>query len=90
MMETMRERIDSITSAASWHVGIMARQDDRELRDELARLRVEHRSLDQEIIELETMRPGDQLNISRLKRRKLKLKDQIAKIEDQLFPDIIA
>lgn len=86
----MRESFESNITAARWYDRTMARQDERELRDELARLRVEHRSLDQEIIELETTRPGDQLNISRLKRRKLKLKDQIAKIEDQLFPDIIA
>ena len=68
----------------------MARNDERDLRETLAKLRVEHRQLDEEIIQLEQVNPTEQLTITRLKRRKLKLKDQIATIEDQLFPDIIA
>jgi hypothetical protein len=68
----------------------MARDDERELRETLVKLRVEHRRLDEDIIQLEGVNPGEQLTITRLKRRKLKLKDQIATIEDQLFPDIIA
>lgn len=68
----------------------MARNDERELRETLAKLRLEHRQLDLEIIELEQGSPAEQFTITRLKRRKLRLKDQIATIEDQLFPDIIA
>ena len=68
----------------------MARNDERDLRETLAKLRVEHRQLDEAIIQLEQANPTEQLTITRLKRRKLKLKDQIATIEDQLFPDIIA
>lgn len=68
----------------------MQRQNDRELRDELVRLRGEHRALDDEISTLESGGALDQLTIRRLKKKKLALKDQITKIEDQLLPDIIA
>lgn len=66
------------------------RIDERDLREELAKLRTEHRELDSEIARLEVLSTADQLTITRLKKRKLKLKDQIQMIEDQLFPDIIA
>lgn len=68
----------------------MQRQNDRELRDELVRLRTEHRALDDEILALEADGALDQLTIRRLKKKKLAIKDQITKIEDQLLPDIIA
>jgi len=68
----------------------MTRQDERELRDELVRLRAEHRQLDEEIASLEADGAVDQLVIRRLKKRKLVLKDRITAIEDQLTPDIIA
>lgn len=68
----------------------MQKPDEREMRAELARLRQEHRDLDEAITALEQAGGGDQLQISRLKKRKLKLKDLIAAIEDRLFPDIIA
>ena len=56
----------------------------------LAGLRVEHRDLDAAIAALSTADSQDQLQIARLKKRKLRLKDQIAMIEDYLTPDIIA
>jgi hypothetical protein len=68
----------------------MQRQDERELREQLTRLRLEHRDLDSEIAALEALGGADQLTITRLKRRKLRLKDQITSLEDRLFPDIIA
>ncbi|WP_439541616.1 YdcH family protein [Hyphomicrobium sp.] len=68
----------------------MQRQNDRELRDELVKLRAEHRLLDDEILNLEIAGSVDQLTIRRLKKKKLALKDQITKIEDRLLPDIIA
>jgi hypothetical protein len=68
----------------------MVRHNERELREELVKLRNEHRSLDEEIVALEAVGGHDQLNIRRLKKRKLVLKDQITAIEDQLLPDIIA
>jgi len=61
-----------------------------ELETELARLKEEHRDLDGAIDALEQMTAGDQLQIQRLKKRKLALKDRIAYLEDQLTPDIIA
>jgi hypothetical protein len=65
--------------------------DDRaELEGELARLRQEHRDLDSAIEALEHMIAGDQLQVQRLKKRKLVLKDQIIQLSDQLTPDIIA
>ena len=58
------------------------------LRAKLAELTQEHRDLDAAI---EAMRGApDLIQITRLKKRKLQLKDQIAKIENQLLPDIIA
>ncbi len=61
-----------------------------ELEAELARLKQEHRDLDMAIDALESMVAGDQLQVQRLKKRKLALKDQIIQLEDQLTPDIIA
>ena len=68
----------------------MQRPDERELREQLARLRAEHRDLDAEIVAEQALAFCDQLQIKRLKKRKLALKDQITDIEDQLLPDIIA
>lgn len=59
------------------------------LRIRLEVLRREHRDLDQAIHALEETR-GDPLTIRRLKAQKLRLKDQIAAVEDELTPDIIA
>ena len=58
--------------------------------EELERLRQEHRDLDGAIDALELSVAGDQLQIQRLKRRKLALRDRISYIEDQITPDIIA
>lgn len=60
------------------------------LREALAQLKLEHRDLDAEIGELEQSVRADQLQIKRLKKKKLTLKDEIARLEDELFPDIIA
>ena len=61
-----------------------------ELDVELARLKQEHRDLDDAIDALERNVAGDQLQIQRLKKRKLTLRDRIAFVEDQITPDIIA
>lgn len=68
----------------------MQRPDERELRELLVKLRTDHRDLDAEIVRLESGSEGDQLQIKRLKKRKLQLKDQITAVEDKLTPDIIA
>jgi hypothetical protein len=51
---------------------------------------MEHRDLDSAIEALIALPAPDQLQLARLKKRKLRLKDEIALIEDQLIPDIIA
>ena len=61
-----------------------------DLHGELTRLREEHRDLDGAIDALERSVAGDQLQIQRLKKRKLTLRDRIFHIEDALTPDIIA
>lgn len=68
----------------------MPRVTEDEMRKRLATLRIEHRDLDAAIDALSAGGTGDQLQIARLKKRKLLLKDQIAMIEDHLIPDIIA
>ena len=60
------------------------------LRRKLEELRLEHRDLDEVIDRLIEKPPFDQLQLQRLKKRKLGLKDQILKLESQLIPDIIA
>lgn len=60
------------------------------LRIKLAALKREHRDLDEAIHALEAKGTADVLTIRRLKKQKLRLKDQIAMIEDRLTPDIIA
>jgi hypothetical protein len=56
----------------------------------LVRLRTEHRDLDAAIAALLAVPAPDQLQVARLKKRKLRLRDEIALLEDQLIPDIIA
>ena len=64
--------------------------EDHVLRAQLAALMQEHRDLDQAIAAMVDSGVRDQLQLSRLKKRKLQLKDQIARVEDALLPDIIA
>ena len=68
----------------------LSMDDLAELRRQLEELRSEHRDLDDVIRRLAEGGPFDQLQVQRLKRRKLVLKDQIALIESKLLPDIIA
>lgn len=69
----------------------MTDADDQEmLRAKLEALRSEHRDLDQVIQRLIEKAPFDQVQLSRLKKRKLVLKDQITRIESELLPDIVA
>lgn len=68
----------------------MADTDDREYREELTRLRQEHRDLDAAILALQDSPASDLLQLQRLKKRKLQLRDRIKFVEDQITPDIIA
>lgn len=56
----------------------------------LSRLRLEHRDLDAAIEALRAGPNADQLQLARLKKRKLRLRDEIQTLEDELIPDIIA
>jgi hypothetical protein len=64
--------------------------DTEAIRIKLEALKSEHRDLDEVIERLLEKPPFDQLQLQRLKKRKLGLKDQILKLESQLIPDIIA
>jgi hypothetical protein len=68
----------------------MTEAEEQTLRAALAALIVEHRDLDAAIAAMEDRGRRDQLQLTRLKKRKLQLKDQIARMEDQLLPNIIA
>jgi hypothetical protein len=70
--------------------GDTSQTDDSVLAERLADLKEQHRDLDGAIESLEERGFRDQLQLRRLKKRKLCLKDEIAKLEDQLLPDIIA
>jgi hypothetical protein len=68
----------------------MEEEHGQNLRETLAQLKLEHRDLDTAIVALEQTVRADQLQIKRLKKQKLGLKDKIAQVEDELFPDVIA
>lgn len=68
-------------------MNLMTREEA--LRVKLDALRDEHRAIDQMVRELDS-EVSDQLTLRRLKKRKLFLKDAIARLEDQIYPDIIA
>ena len=64
--------------------------EESDLKTQLARLRQEHRDLDAAIEALHNSPGSDLLQVQRLKKRKLLLRDRIIQIEDQITPDIIA
>jgi len=65
-------------------------EDDRQIRDKLTQLRLEHRDLDDAIAALEGSGIPDQLQLRRFKKRKLSLRDEMKQLEARLLPDIIA
>ena len=64
--------------------------DDRSVRARLAELRLQHQDFDAAITALESRPQVDQIQIARLKKRKLSLRDEISALEDLVTPDIIA
>lgn len=68
----------------------VSEEERNALEAELHRLQIEHRDLDAAIAALEALGSFDQLQIQRLKKRKLQLKDRAIVISDRLTPDIIA
>jgi hypothetical protein len=82
---SVKGALDGLRAAAA-----MKQTEDSELRAQLAQLRQEHRDLDAAIEALHNTPGADLLQVQRLKKRKLHLRDRIIQIEDQLTPDIIA
>lgn len=68
----------------------MESDEIRELRAVLSRLKQEHRDLDSAINALDESGRADALQLKRLKKKKLSLRDEISQIEDLILPDIIA
>jgi hypothetical protein len=68
----------------------MTEAEEKALREKLAEMLQEHRDLDMAISAMAEQGVTDPLTIGRMKKRKLQLKDQIARIGDALLPDIIA
>ena len=68
----------------------ISREEELALREHLGRLLQEHRDLDAAIAALATSPAADLIQVQRLKKRKLVLRDKIRAAEDQLTPDIIA
>ncbi len=68
----------------------MSEAERQALSDQMAAMRQEHRDLDDAIMALEGLGAPDKLQVQRLKKRKLMLKDEITRLSDRLTPDIIA
>ena len=68
----------------------VSEEEQAQLEAEMHRLNIEHRDLDAAIAALEALGAIDQLQVQRLKKRKLQLRDRISYLEDQITPDIIA
>ena len=64
--------------------------NDDGIRQQIELLKIVHRDLDDAIAALQASPVADQLQIARMKRKKLAIKDRISILEDQLIPDIIA
>lgn len=69
---------------------VASNDDDHRLREVLARLRQTHQDLADAVEALSALPGPDQLQLARLKKRKLVVRDQIVKLENSLTPDLIA
>ena len=90
-----RERADWLAGTANFAIAapldyICRMYDDESGAQQLAALKLEHRALDEQIAALVAHGSSDQLEIARLKKRKLRLKDEIERMRDRSVPDIIA
>ena len=70
--------------------GGLSEDERRAIREHIERLREEHRDLDAAIEALMASGAADRLQLQRLKKRKLALRDRVKRLEDELTPDIIA
>lgn len=80
----------SAVRAAKTMAGKMTDDEIAAIESEIEQLRQEHRDLDSAIEALQGLGSSDQLQLQRLKKRKLVLRDRISQLEDMLTPDIIA
>jgi hypothetical protein len=81
---------DLLSRTSLWRLDGYYRMNDEGYRNQLLALKLEHRDLDDAIAALRMVGSTDQLQIARLKKKKLILKDQIMRLEDELIPDILA
>ena len=86
--ESTRRIVLAMTGKNAFAAGEL--MDEAQIIQRLGTLRTEHRDLDSAIDALRLLGSSDQLQLARMKKRKLALKDEIAMLEDQLIPDIIA
>ena len=84
----MPSRAGEMTPAGIW--ARVAAMNDDDPRQVMEMLKAEHRRLDEEISALRKSGATDELEIARLKKRKLRLKDEIQALNDRLVPDILA
>jgi hypothetical protein len=82
--------MDDIAEVELTQDGYALDEDKGAIRLELERLRQEHQDLDAAVMALQAQADANQLQIVRIKKRKLILRDQIAKLENLLTPDLIA
>jgi hypothetical protein len=82
--------MDDIAEVELTQDGYALDEDKGAIRLELERLRQEHQDLDAAVLALQAQPGRNQLQIVRIKKRKLILRDQIAKLENRLTPDLIA
>ena len=82
--------MDDMTEVETTQDGYALHDDRGAIRLELERLRQEHQDLDAAVMALQAQADANQLQIVRIKKRKLVLRDQIAKLENRLTPDLIA
>lgn len=87
-------RLEPVSDPGCWEprrrVNELTLDERRQLMIEIEQLREEHRDLDTAIDALALVKTGDQIQMQRLKKRKLSLRDRIGYLEDQVTPDIIA
>ncbi len=89
-VQVRRDTSFSAGSAACKCGYAMTRDEERELMLELEQLKQEHRDLDSAIDALLAANGHDRIQVQRLKKRKLQLKDMMEKLRSQLLPDITA
>ena len=81
---------DTPQAGGSVDFGLMIPTDPTEIARKLIELKVEHRDLDQVIARVAADKASDELQLTRLKKRKLRIKDMIAYLESKLIPDLDA